>query len=305
METLSLNNISELQNREKELHSNFPSMGTEEEKQYVLEKMRALTKTRIELFDALKTKYAKDVTESGIELKDQIATLAIVENELSQAKDRLSRMNEKYTNKMRMVEITTFFTDKYRAYNGLIKLFLTWFIPFCIILYISMRNPIPDAYISKDNSNTIFLVIMLVVGLYGLYQVLVLFYDIKSRSNMNFNEYDFTTDFDPSKVVKKHSSLPGGVGSDYGGMLTHEFDSISKSLHLGCVDSSCCADGTMYDSLKKRCIPAIKKHKENTDKASLLKGSMSASLDKAEHSISHDAAGLEGIAKKYIPFSSV
>ena len=51
-----------------------------------------------ELFNALKTKYAKDVTESEIELKDQIATLDIVENELTEAKKRLSKMNEKYIN---------------------------------------------------------------------------------------------------------------------------------------------------------------------------------------------------------------
>jgi hypothetical protein len=305
METLTLNNISELQNREKELHQNFPVMGSEEEKQLVFDKMRTLTETRIELFNALKTKYAKDVTESEIELKDQIATLDIVENELTEAKKRLSKMNEKYINKMRMVEITTYISDKYKAYNGLLKLFLTWFVIFGILFYISMRNPVPEAYISKDNSNTVFLVLLLVVGLYGLYKVLVMFYDIKSRSNMNFDEYDFSSSFDPSQAVKQHSSLPGGAGSDYGSMLTQEFDSMAKSLHLGCVDSSCCADGTMYDSLKKRCIPAMKKHKENTDKASLAKGSMGASLNKVENIIQKDATGLEGLVKSHVPFSSV
>ena len=214
METLTLNNISELQNREKELHQNFPFMGSEEEKQLVFDKMRTLTETRIELFNALKTKYAKDVTESEIELKDQIATLDIVENELTEAKKRLSKMNEKYINKMRMVEITTYISDKYKAYNGLLKFFLTWFVIFGILFYISMRNPVPEAYISKDNSNTVFLVLLLVVGLYGLYKVLVMFYDIKSRSNMNFDEYDFSSSFDPSQAVKQHSSLPGGAGSD-------------------------------------------------------------------------------------------
>ena len=305
METLTLNNISELQQREKELHQNFPVMGTEEEKQLVFDKMQSLTETRIELFNALKTKYAKDVKESEIELKDQIATLDIVENELREAKKRLNKMDEKYTNKMRMVELTTFFSDKYRAYNGLLRVVMFWFVIFGILLYISMLNPVPETYVSKDNSNTVFLVLLLGVGLYGLYKVLVLFYDIDSRSNMNFNEYDFDSDFDPSQVVKQHSVLPGGMGSSYGGMLTHEFENMAKSLHLGCVDSSCCADGTMYDSLKKRCIPAMKKHKENSDKASLAKGSMGAFLDKAEHSIQKDSIGLEGLVKSQAPFSSV
>ena len=273
-------NIAQLQDREKQLHNDYSSLDTPELKQQSLDNMRKLTQSRIELFNSLKTQYAKDATESNDVLKDNMATLNIVETELNAAKGRLEKMNKMYVNKMRQVEISTYSSQKYMAYNKFLGLLIKWCVIIAIILYIAKKSPIPEAYLSRDNSNTTFLFILTVVGFFGLYQILNHFYDLTSRNNMNFNEYDFNDGFSEKTVVKHVPSTPS--------MSTPEFEKMAKSLHLGCVDNECCAHGTMYDALKKQCMPIIKTHNENTKAAALTKGVMGTPDNQSTLSVTHN-----------------
>ena len=304
MDSQVLANIAELQDREKRLHADFPNLGTPELKRERFEDMKRLTKTRIELFNSLKSNYARDVAESSVELADQLATLNIVETELAQAKERLRKMNQEYIDKMRMVEISTFFSQKYNGYNGLFKLILLWMIPLGLLLFLGNRNPVPEKYISKDNSNTIFLVLIMLVGFVALYQILNMYYDLSLRNNMNFNEYNFGGSFKYDKAVEQTQPLPGTTGgqgiADYD---EQEFEKMAESLNLGCVDSYCCSDGTLYDSVKKQCMPVIKTHLDNNKKAGLTKGSMSSTTDQTQ--MSSGASDVEAFSNDNVPFSSV
>tara|TARA_B110001469_G_C9648167_1_gene329010 strand:+ start:263 stop:1147 length:885 start_codon:yes stop_codon:yes gene_type:complete len=287
-------NIAQLQDREKQLHNDYSSLGTPVLKQQSLENMRQLTKTRIELFNSLKAQYTTDVLESNDLLKDNIATLKIVENELDAAKDRKEVMDQRLTDKMRQVEFSTYSSQKYMAYNKFLGLIIKWGVIIAIVLYISKRSLIPEEYITPDNSNTFFLVLTTMIGFYGLYQILIHLYDLTLRNNMNFNEYDFTADYDRNGIVKHSPKLSQSES---------EFEKMAKSLNLGCVDSECCADGTLYNSLKKQCMPAIKKHHENTKNASLTKGAMGSHDAQTRHpSNSHQ---VEGFSHINVPFSSV
>lgn len=287
-------NIAQLQDREKQLHNDYSSLGTPELKQQSLENMRQLTEARIELFKSLKAQYATDVTESSGLLRDNIITLEIVENELNAAKERKEKMDQELVDKMRQVEFSTYSSQKYGAYNKFLMLVIKWAVIVAIILLIGKRAPIPQGYVSEANSNTVFMVLTTVVGFYGLYQILTHLYDLTLRNNMNFNEYDFTADFDKSGVVK-HSPKTSKADT--------EFEKMAKTLHLGCVDSECCASGTLYDSLKKRCMPAVKTHDENTKKAALTKGAMGSHSDHAKHP--SKAKHVEGFSHFNVPFSSV
>jgi uncharacterized protein YoxC len=282
METQLINSISELQDREKKLQSDFHNLSPELKKQ-TLTHMEELTRTRIQIFTTLKDQYAHSAEQLSEDMQNKVATLNIVEQELNLAQAELRRLNSQYVDKMRMVEISTYFSEKYKAYNGFFFLILRSVIPVILLLWIARRNPVPDSWVSKDNSNTIFLVLMLVIGLYGLYQVLDRWYDLSTRDNMNFNEYDFSKEFALERAQSKltpgqdiHDGL-GSVASELS-----DFEKAAEKMHLGCVDSTCCADGTMYDKVKKRCIPAIKQHAENTKNASLTKGAMGSFLDEVK-----------------------
>jgi hypothetical protein len=276
------NSITELQNREKQLHHKFHN-DTPEQNQLYLDEMRELTNLRVEMFDQMKSGYARDardIEHSVEELEGEIDTLYIIENELNHAQERMRKLNQEYVNKMRMVEISTYSAENYKGYNGLMKLIIMWVIPISVLIYIGVRNPIPETYISKGNSSTLFLVLILGIICIALYQILNMTYDLKTRNNMNFNEYDFGGSVMYDNAVKQY----GSTNKDDMSILAYDEDRLKGlSLNLGCIDSSCCADGTIYDSLKKQCIPAIKTHIENTKKAEMTKGAMSQNADDVHH----------------------
>lgn len=293
-----IESITEMQNREKQLHNKFHS-NTPELKRRSLAEMHELMRLRVEMFNKLKSGYARDVEISSEDLEQQMSTLYIVENELEQAREELKKLNEQYVDKMRMVEISTYFSEKYRAYNGLFKLIFIWMIPIFLLLFIGHRNPIPERFMNKDNSNTIFLVLILLVTFFALYQILNLAYDLKLRNNMNFNEYDFGGSFDYDKAVSKYSSDNLGVAA----FDERELKEVEKEFNLGCIDSTCCADGTLYDAVKKQCVSATKVHQENTQKAVLAKDSMSRSNDQVHNTKSTNP--VEAFSSHNVPFSSV
>ena len=273
-------------------------------KQRSLEEMRELMRLRVEMFNKLRSSYARDVEHSSRELEDEISTLHIVENELKQAREQLEKLNDKKVNKMRMVEISTYFSEKYKAYNSFFKLIMFWMVILGILIFIAKRNPISERHMHRHNSNSIFLLIIMVVFFYGLYQVLNAIYDLVTRDNMNFSEYNFDLGFDYDKAVSKYNV--DGNNMPYGVLAydKKEFEDLADDLHLGCIDSTCCADGTIYDSIKKRCILASNVHKDNNQKASLTKGTMGAVNDEVTLS-KNDDKSVEAFTKQNVPFSSV
>ena len=114
MDQQLVKSISELQDREKRIHSEFNNNSPELKKQAIKD-MEQITKLRVQMFNALKTQYTQDISKSKGALDDQVATLNIVENELKSAKKELQDLNKKYFDKMRMVEISTYFSEKYKA----------------------------------------------------------------------------------------------------------------------------------------------------------------------------------------------
>ena len=299
MDQQMIDSITELQNREKQLHNDFHS-NSPDSKQRSLEEMQELMRLRVAMFDKLRTEYVRDIERSESELDGQLDVLFIVENELEVARERLKKMNKEYTEKMRMVEFSTYFSEKYRAYNGLFLLVFKWAIPIIALIYLSRNNPIPETWINREDSNTMFLVVILLVSFYALYKILILSYDLNTRNNMNFNEYDFGETLDFDKMVSKYDSVDF---NDKDGIVHHDLAEFEKLGGVfGCTDSTCCADGTMYDSLKKRCVIATKNHKKNTQNASLTKGSMGAALAQAE---TGGESIFEGLSNMHVPFSGV
>lgn len=298
----TITSIQDLQNMEQKLQSGFDSLSPDQ-KSATLMKMQELTQMRVNLFNLLKEDYTRDAQESTSELQNQVATLRIVEENLADAKEQLRTLEDQRNNKMRMVEISTYFSEKYKAYNELFKLIIYVSIPVILLIVIGNMNLIPEKYVSKENSHNFFLILIVVVGLYGLFQILNKTYDIVSRDNMNFNEYDFDLDFDLDKLAAQNNFLDNAGGNGVLGYDAKEFEKLAEDMHLGCVDSYCCADGTMYDSLKKQCIPVIKAHMQQNSDASLTKGTMSNGAGET-NSNGANATTAEAFSSDIVPFAS-
>lgn len=294
----TITSIQDLQNMEQKLQSGFDSLSPDQ-KSATLMKMQELTQMRVNLFNLLKEDYTRDAQESTSELQNQVATLRIVEENLADAKEQLRTLEDQRNNKMRMVEISTYFSEKYKAYNELFKLIIYVSIPVILLIVVGNMNLIPEKYVSRENSHNFFLILIVLVGLYGLFRILNKTDDIVSRDNMNFNEYKFDLDFDLDKAAAQNKFLDNGV-LDYD---AKEFEKLAEDMHLGCVDSYCCADGTMYDSLKKQCIPVIKAHMQQNSDASLTKGTMSNGAGET-NSNGANATTAEAFSSDIVPFAS-
>ena len=69
----------------------------------------------------------------------------IVEKELNAAKKRLQLLEEEKNNKIRLVEINTYFSDKYAEHSQLMKIVIFTLVPVIIIsfLYNMFRQKSP------------------------------------------------------------------------------------------------------------------------------------------------------------------
>jgi hypothetical protein len=281
--------IQNLQNIEKQLQQNYASQ-TPENQLLDLTKMEELAQLRVDLFNKLKVEYSNDIATGTDDLRNQLSTLRIVEEQLRDAKKEMKGLEQAQTDKMRMVEFSTYFSEKYKAYNKVFLLILMWIVIIGVVIFISHLNFIPERFISKQNVNNIFLIILTVLSLYALYKILTSLNDIYKRNNMNFNEYDFGSGLDLEQIVKQEHSKKDDSVID-----------LEGDLNLGCMDSNCCADGTMYDSLKKQCIPIIKDFKKSNASSSLTKGIYSPTND--VNSVSNSQ--VEPFTGDNVPFASV
>ena len=255
----TLASINELQNMEKQMHEQLNSgiannTSTKDEQTNLVNRINELSTMRIDLFKNLGDVYENvqdNVAMSRNNLVQQLTTTKIVENELNNSKTYLDKLNDNKYNKLRMVEINAYMGDKYKAYAELLKLIVYVSLPILLIGLISKNNIIPDRYVSKNNVNDIFMVLILLILIVGGYYIVTKILDISSRSNMNFNEYEW--DFDPvanRPSVIQYDEQQFKYGKDY-------LYSEGKKLHGetgGCYDSSCCDKGTKYDKKKKKCV---------------------------------------------------
>jgi len=292
----TVNSIKNLQELEKKLHSEYNVLSPKD-KMANLAKMSELSKMRVNLFNVLKSNYSRDIVEDKTELNNQIATLTIVEEQLRDSKKVMQGLKEERNNKMRMVEFSTYFSEKYKAYNQLFLLILKWIVIIGVLAYVGNLNIVPENYSSKQNTNNFFLIIITVVTLYALFKILLEFYDIISRDNMNFNEYDFGDDYALDQALVK---------ADTDAYDERQFQVFAENINLGCVDASCCSDGTMYDDIKKKCIPVMKAIRETNKIAALTKSSFETpSTTSGSAAPSNSSVNAEPFTNNIVPFASV
>ncbi len=256
----TLTSINELQNMEKQMHDQLNSgiannTSTKDEQTNLVNRINEISSMRIDLFKNLGDVYENvqnNAAMSRNNLVQQLTTTKIVENELNNSKSYLDQLNENKYNKLRMVEINAYMGDKYKAYAELLKLIVYVCIPIMAVMLISKFNIIPERYVSKNNVSDVFTVLILVILIVGGYYVITKLLDISSRSNMNFNEYDWG--FDPAALANHPTVIK--YDEQQLNYAKGDLYSLGKRLHdtTGCYDSSCCDKGTKYDKKKKKCV---------------------------------------------------
>jgi hypothetical protein len=229
-----LNNIKELQKKETDLYNKMEasyasSTGTIDEQELLVNKINELSTMRMTMFGDLESILNNthgSVAQTRIDLVDELTTVGVMETELNNIKSNLNYLTTNKDNKMRMVEINTYYASKYKAQSGLMKLVIMFCIPLLILAILSKKNIIP-----QQISNGLIGIIIVI----GSYMVIKQYIDLTSRSNMNYDEFDWKWDPDSADVGNNN------IGNK------------NMGLGSGCIGSACCTTGMYYDSDLGKC----------------------------------------------------
>jgi hypothetical protein len=239
-----LNNISQLQTQEKQLYDSLDDVTlSSDEKQQIINKINEISQMRMNMYASMKDMYdyyQKNVAASRSTLGQEVTAIDILENELNASKKRLNLLEDQKYNKLRLVEINTYYGKRYDAHSKIMKLIVIMCIPIITLSFlVNMGVLQTNLYYFLTG-----IVIIITVILLG-YQII----DISNRDNMNWDEYNWY--FDKSKAP---SDTTEGTPSDPWGTPS-----------VTCIGSACCYEGSTYDETKNMCVPNAVYQKEQQE----------------------------------------
>lgn len=233
-----LNDIQLLQQMEQQLFNSLETNTnlTVEQQQQIIDKISQLSTMRVNLYQTLSgtnTFFQGALESSTGTLQSQTAAISIVENELNQAKQRLDALEIEKNNKIRLVEINDYYSDKYAEHSKLMKIFIITLIPIIILAILKNKDILP---------NGIFITLVVIICFISLYYCSKIYTSIIMRDNMNYQEYNWT--FNPNMVSTTTTSST--TSSD-------PWLSTASSNAGICIGQECCADGLTWDASLNQC----------------------------------------------------
>lgn len=189
------NEIERLQEIEKHIRNNL----NDDTQQSVDNRINELIKERVQVFDKLESIYNNnkdDLTRNRKVLKDQVAMVGILDNELTRTKHNLNAIESDKLNKMRMVEISNYESHRYEAYISIMKNIVYASVLLIIIYFINQR------FSSIIPSKIVQLLIVLIVGV-SVILVGRSMYDIIRRNDLYFEKYDYNRNYNPEMTKEK------------------------------------------------------------------------------------------------------
>ena len=239
-----IQNIKTLQSTEMKLYDSLENRTLNvDQKKLIIDQINQISQMRINLYASLKDSYSnyqQNVSFSRNMLNDQLVSVDFIENELNESKKRLNLLEEQKNNKIRLVEINTYYGKQYNAHKGIMIIIVIMCIPILILNILANKGFIPG----KLN---IFLNVFIIV--FGLTIIGYNIIDISNRDNMNFDEYSWF--FNKTEAPK-----PTPISSDSSNINSDPWNLNSLSLpSFTCIGAECCTDNSTYDEIQNKCIP--------------------------------------------------
>lgn len=242
-----IQNISQLQQQEKQLYAKLDDVNlSSEEKHQIIMRINEISQMRMNIYSGLNDMYSmyhKNVTSSSNTLEQSIAAIDILENELNESKIRLNLLEDQKNNKLRLVQINTYYGKRYNAHSKLMKTIIFVCIPVIILSILANRGFLPPKlYVFL--SGLIIVIGLVIIGLQLI--------DMSNRDNMNWDEYDWRFDRDSAPTItdsidNSSSGNPWAIPS------------------LTCIGAACCYNGSTYDETTNVCVPNSIYNKNNTE----------------------------------------
>ena len=277
----TLSNISQLQSTEQQLYDSLDNVSlTSEQKQEIITKINEISQMRLNLYANMKdmyTSYQNNVSSSQNTLSEQMGAIDIIENELNESKRRMNLLNDQKNNKLRMVEINTYYGKRYNAHANIMKTIFIFCIPIIILAVLANSGILPPN-IYSFLSGVIIVVAVILIG----YQLI----DLSNRDNMNWDEYNWyfnksDAPTDSSDGTSSSSSNPWSTPS------------------ITCVGSECCYEGSTYDSSQNICVPNPIYNQSSTNTSSTNTSSTNTSSTNTSSNDTTVESMVSGVLSKY------
>ena len=143
----TLNNIKDLQNLEKDLYTKLEvsatTQGNAAEQTDLINRINKISQIRMSLLQTLNTMsntLQAQVGNSRVNLVDQLTLMGVIEQQLNQIKAQMNQSDNIKNNKLRMVEINTYYGKRYRAYTELMKIVIFSCILFLILAVLKKKG---------------------------------------------------------------------------------------------------------------------------------------------------------------------
>jgi hypothetical protein len=262
-----LNQIDKLQIREKKLIGDLESKSSvagfspdDPEIIQLLADINSISEAREALFNSVVGKLSilqQGVSESRVDLVSQMTLLKVVEDQLNKVKTQMSSLQNRNDTKMRLVQINTYYGKRYESQTQLMKKIIIVCIPLIVLFVLKKKGLIPELI-----SNYLLGITIAIGSIYVMRDI----WEIHTRSNMNFDEYDWKYD-DPS------NSAPSIWEYNKKNFLKVEnpFKNLVKNLGI-CVGDSCCSDGLFFDKKKQKCVVPSSNNISNAAQGDTVEG---------------------------------
>lgn len=233
-----LDNISQLQMQEKKLYDSLDNVNlSSEEKTQIIIKINELSQMRLNMYSTIKNMhsfYNNNINSSATALDQSVTAVNILEDELNEAKRKMNLLESEKYNKMRLVQINTYYGKRYNAHSYLMKTTLIVCIPL-IILAVLANKGLLNSKLYVFLSGIVLICGLVLIGL----QVI----DMSNRSNMNWDEYNWH--FDQTDAPTESTTTSTSSSSD----------NPWETPTVTCIGSACCYEGSTYDSVQNICLP--------------------------------------------------
>jgi len=159
-------------------------------------------------------------------------------------KKELKEITDARNSKMRMVEINTYYSKRYKAHTSLMKVLIMVVVPILILAILNKRG-----FLSYEVTR----MLATLVGIVGAYFVIAGVWDLMSRDNMEYDEYDWART-DPSvknpTVWEYNKKEWNELMNGQGGNMINEWE---KDLGIQCYGEACCNNNMKYNKKLRKC----------------------------------------------------
>jgi len=235
----TLSDIQGLQDIEKGLFTTLEAglandKITEDEKLKIINKINDISNMRVNLYKNLNGMYGflkNNIYSTRDTIAEQTSAIEIVENELNEAKGRLKVVQQDNNNKIRLVEINTYYGDKYSDYAGTMKALVILCIPIFILTLLLNNNIIPSK---------VYVGLLVIIGIIGIFYIGKRILQSLSKDNMNYDQYNWNT---------QRSNLPA-INTENPEGTENPWESTSSK----CEGGACCPENYSYSTVENKCI---------------------------------------------------